>query len=176
MCKTNLPHSHWSFTLMTASHISQILLPKRLLLLSSWYKYDFYQEERPLPRKRFLDRGIGDYCCRSWRNSRTTNNRRDAIYSWQSSLELDWATPRWSGNREQMNFKQASRSWNLHLMRKSKSLDEPCVYMKASGSTVSFLILYADDIRIIGNNIPMLKGVKHWLESCLYSRNQDLPR
>ncbi|KAI3777237.1 hypothetical protein L1987_47035 [Smallanthus sonchifolius] len=47
-----------------------------------------------------------------------------------------------------------------------KNEDEPCVYRKASGSTISFLILYVDDILIIGNNIPMLDKVKQWLGSC----------
>jgi hypothetical protein len=47
-----------------------------------------------------------------------------------------------------------------------KNEDEPYVYRKASGSTISFLILYVDDILIIGNNIPMLNEVKQWLGSC----------
>ncbi|KAI3819320.1 hypothetical protein L1987_13147 [Smallanthus sonchifolius] len=37
---------------------------------------------------------------------------------------------------------------------------------KASGSTISFFILYVDDILIIGNNIPMLNEVKHGLGTC----------
>ncbi|GJS41136.1 retrotransposon protein, putative, ty1-copia subclass [Tanacetum coccineum] len=41
--------------------------------------------------------------------------------------------------------------------------DEPCVYRKASGSDVVFLILYVDDILIMGNNIPRLKEVKDYL-------------
>jgi len=38
--------------------------------------------------------------------------------------------------------------------------EEPCVYKKESGSTVVFLILYMDDILLIGNDIPMLQSVK----------------
>ena len=69
-------------------------------------------------------------------------------------------------------LKQASRSWNLRFDEKIKefgftqNLDEPCVYMKASGSTVTFLILYVDDILLIGNHIPTLQGVKSWLGKC----------
>ncbi|GKC61355.1 retrotransposon protein, putative, ty1-copia subclass [Tanacetum coccineum] len=37
--------------------------------------------------------------------------------------------------------------------------DEPCVYVKASGSDVAFLVLYVDDILIIGNNVTMLQDV-----------------
>nr|GEU38533.1 hypothetical protein [Tanacetum cinerariifolium] len=43
------------------------------------------------------------------------------------------------------------------------------VYMKqpeASGSYVTFLILYVDDILIMGNNIPMLQDVKSYLGRC----------
>ncbi|GJX04994.1 retrotransposon protein, putative, ty1-copia subclass [Tanacetum coccineum] len=43
---------------------------------------------------------------------------------------------------------------------------EPCVYVKASGSYVTFLILYVDDILIMGNNIPMLQDVKSYLGRC----------
>ncbi|GKA79695.1 retrotransposon protein, putative, ty1-copia subclass, partial [Tanacetum coccineum] len=48
----------------------------------------------------------------------------------------------------------------------TQNRDEPCVYMKASGSNVTFLILYVDDILIIGNHIPMLQDVKSYLGKC----------
>ena len=38
--------------------------------------------------------------------------------------------------------------------------------MNTSGSIVAFLILYVDDILLIGNNIPMLQDVKSWLGKC----------
>ncbi|KAD2132529.1 hypothetical protein E3N88_41798 [Mikania micrantha] len=69
-------------------------------------------------------------------------------------------------------LKRASRSWNLHFDEKIieygfiKNEDEPCVYMKTSGSTVVFLILYVDDILLIGNHLPVLKDVKSWLSKC----------
>ncbi|GJZ48427.1 retrotransposon protein, putative, ty1-copia subclass [Tanacetum coccineum] len=44
--------------------------------------------------------------------------------------------------------------------------DEPCVYMKASESYVTFLILYVDDILIMVNNLPMLQDVKSYLGRC----------
>ncbi|KAK8562192.1 hypothetical protein V6N12_049239 [Hibiscus sabdariffa] len=49
-------------------------------------------------------------------------------------------------------LKQASRSWNLRFNEAIQEFgfirneDEPCVYKKFSGSIVSFLILYVDDI------------------------------
>ena len=44
-----------------------------------------------------------------------------------------------------------------------KNEDEACVYKKVSGST--FLVLYMDDILLIGNDIPTLTHVKTWLGS-----------
>ena len=38
--------------------------------------------------------------------------------------------------------------------------EKPCVYKMESGSAVVFLILYVDDILLIGNDIPMLQSVK----------------
>src|SRR5581483_7147617 len=69
-------------------------------------------------------------------------------------------------------LKQASRSWNLCFHEKvkefgfSRSEDESCVYVKASGSNVVFLVLYVDDILLIGNNVPMLQDVKICLGKC----------
>nr|GEY11608.1 putative retrotransposon protein [Tanacetum cinerariifolium] len=69
-------------------------------------------------------------------------------------------------------LKQASMQWNKGFDDEIKKFgftqnrDEPCVYLKASGSNITFLILYVDDILIIGNNIPMLQSVKTYLGRC----------
>ncbi|GJW08266.1 retrotransposon protein, putative, ty1-copia subclass [Tanacetum coccineum] len=69
-------------------------------------------------------------------------------------------------------LKQASRQWNKRFDDEIKKFgftqnrDEPCVYLKASGSNVTFLILYVDDILIMGNNIPMLQDVKSYIGRC----------
>nr|GEU50361.1 retrotransposon protein, putative, Ty1-copia subclass [Tanacetum cinerariifolium] len=66
-------------------------------------------------------------------------------------------------------LKQASRQQNkrfddeIKKFRFSQNRDEPCVYVKASGIYVTFLILYVDDILIMGNNILMLQDVKSYL-------------
>ena len=54
---------------------------------------------------------------------------------------------------------QASRSWNICFDDLIKAygfiqtFEEACIYKKVSGSSVAFLILYVDDILLIGNNI-----------------------
>nr|GEZ64729.1 hypothetical protein [Tanacetum cinerariifolium] len=66
-------------------------------------------------------------------------------------------------------LKQASRQWNKRFDDEicfTQNRDEPCVYLKASGSNTTFLILYVDDILIMGNNIPMLQSVKTYLGRC----------
>jgi hypothetical protein len=68
-------------------------------------------------------------------------------------------------------LKEASRSWNLRFDEVVKgfgfiqSEEEPCVYKKARGSSVVFLILYVDDILLIGNDILMLEAAKTSLKN-----------
>ncbi|GKB92066.1 retrotransposon protein, putative, ty1-copia subclass [Tanacetum coccineum] len=75
-------------------------------------------------------------------------------------------------HRSIYGLKQASRSWNKRFDEEikkfsfAKNLDEPCVYQKASGSNVTFLILYVDDIIIMGNHIPSLQSVQTYLGKC----------
>ncbi|KAH9802185.1 Integrase catalytic domain-containing protein [Citrus sinensis] len=66
-------------------------------------------------------------------------------------------------------LKQASRSWNIRFDQAIKSfgfiqnIDEPCVYKKIQEKFVTFLILYVDDILLIGNDIGVLTTIKSWL-------------
>ncbi|KAJ9544646.1 hypothetical protein OSB04_024353 [Centaurea solstitialis] len=74
-------------------------------------------------------------------------------------------------------LKQASRSWNLRFDERikefgfAKSEFEPCVYTKFSGSIVTFLVLYVDDILLIGNDVPTLQSVKSWLSRCFQMKD-----
>ncbi|GJX72727.1 retrotransposon protein, putative, ty1-copia subclass, partial [Tanacetum coccineum] len=72
-------------------------------------------------------------------------------------------------------LKQTSRNWNKRFDEEIKKIgftqnpDEPCVYHKASGSNVAFLVLYVDEILLMGNSIAMLQEVKSWLCSIMYA-------
>ncbi|GKB37410.1 retrotransposon protein, putative, ty1-copia subclass [Tanacetum coccineum] len=74
-------------------------------------------------------------------------------------------------------LKQASRQWNKRFDDEIKKFgftqnhDEPCVYKKASGSNVTFLILYVDDILIMRNHILMLQDVKSYLGKCFVMKD-----
>ena len=66
-------------------------------------------------------------------------------------------------------LKQASRSWNLRFDETIKSygfdqnVDEPCVYKYIKDKKVVFLVLYVDDILLIGNDVEILSNIKKWL-------------
>ena len=68
-------------------------------------------------------------------------------------------------------LKQAPRSWNIRFDQAVKSFgflqnpDAPCVYKKCEGKVVCFLVLYVDDILLIGNDVAALSTVKVWLAS-----------
>ena len=59
-------------------------------------------------------------------------------------------------------LKQASRSWNIKSNQAIKTfgfeqnLDEPCVYKRHQDKVVMFLVLYVDDILLIGNDVGVM--------------------
>ena len=63
-------------------------------------------------------------------------------------------------------LKQASWSCNTRFNDVIKTFgfikneEEPCVFKKVSGSAVVFLVLYVDDILLIGNDVSMMTIVK----------------
>ena len=66
---------------------------------------------------------------------------------------------------------QASRSWNIRFDEMIKAFGftqtngEACIYKKVSGSSVAFLILYVDDILLIGNDVEFfLQSIKECLK------------
>ncbi|KAK4397649.1 Retrovirus-related Pol polyprotein from transposon TNT 1-94 [Sesamum angolense] len=74
-------------------------------------------------------------------------------------------------------LKQASQSWNIRFDEVIRGYDfekndfDPCVYKKVSGSSVFFLVLYVDDILLIGNDIKMLGDTKAWLSTQFFMKD-----
>ena len=73
---------------------------------------------------------------------------------------------------------QASRSWNIRFDELIKAYGfiqifwEACIYKKVSGSSVAFLILYVNDILLIGNDMEILDSMKGYLNKSF--SKQDL--
>ena len=66
-------------------------------------------------------------------------------------------------------LKQASRSWNIRFDETIKSfsfyqsVNEACVYKLRGEKSTVFLVLYIDDILLMGDNVKLLTEVKNWL-------------
>ena len=45
------------------------------------------------------------------------------------------------------------------------------MYVRASGSVVTFLVLYVNDILLTGNNVPTLQEIKSWLGKCFTTKD-----
>jgi hypothetical protein len=62
---------------------------------------------------------------------------------------------------------QASRSWNTRFDEVIKAFGfiqtyvEACIYKKVSGRSIKFLIVYVDDILLIGNDVKFLESIKN---------------
>ena len=76
-------------------------------------------------------------------------------------------------------LEQASRSWNKCFDSVIKSygfiqtFGEACIYKKVSVSSVEFLILYVDDILLIGNNVEFSGKHTGLFEKCFSMENLD---
>ena len=74
---------------------------------------------------------------------------------------------------------QASRSWNKHFDSVIKAycfihiFGEVYTYKKVSGSSVAFLILYVDDILLIGNNAEFRDSIKEYLNKNFSLKHLD---
>jgi hypothetical protein len=100
-------------------------------------------------------------------------NIEEELYMVQSECFVDPkdANKECKLQRSIYGLKQASRSWNLHFDEVIKgsgfvqNTEESYIYKKMSGSSVSFLVLYVDDILLIGNDVQMLNSVKEYLNN-----------
>ena len=68
-------------------------------------------------------------------------------------------------------LKQASRLWNIRFDKAIKlfgfeqNLDEPCVYKRHRNKVVMLIVLYVDDILLIGNDVGVMSSIKVCLSS-----------
>ncbi|KAL0416201.1 UNVERIFIED_CONTAM: Copia protein [Sesamum latifolium] len=73
-------------------------------------------------------------------------------------------------------LKQAFRSWNTRFDEVIWGYDfiknehDSCVY-KINGSSVVYLVLYVDDILLIGNDVKMLGDMKAWLSMLFFMKD-----
>ena len=61
---------------------------------------------------------------------------------------------------QKIRFDQAINSFGF-----KQNLDETCVYKRHQDKVVIFLVLYVDDILLIGNDVKVMSSVKVWLSS-----------
>ena len=70
---------------------------------------------------------------------------------------------------------QASRSWNIRFDAVIRAYgfiqtyDEARIYKKVSGNSIAFLILYVNDILLIGNDIEFLDSIKGYLNKKFFN-------
>ncbi|GJY43601.1 retrotransposon protein, putative, ty1-copia subclass [Tanacetum coccineum] len=138
----------------TFSPVAYIRAIRILIAIAAFYDYKIWQMEvKTALLKGYLD---------------------EDIYMVQPEGFIDSKHPMkvYKLQRSIYELKQASRSWNkifdveIKKFGFAQNLDEPCIYQKASRSNVTFLILYVDDIIIMGNDIPMLQSVKSYIGKC----------
>ena len=52
-----------------------------------------------------------------------------------------------------------------------QTFGEACIYKKVSGSSIAFLILYVDDILLIGNDVEFLDSIKGYMNKSFSMKN-----
>ncbi|GJS66434.1 retrotransposon protein, putative, ty1-copia subclass [Tanacetum coccineum] len=135
----------------TFSHVAHIRAIRILIAIAAYYDYEIWKID---VKTAFLNRHLSK-----------------EVYMEQPEgfVNLKYPNHVCKLKRSIYGLKQASRQWNKRFDDEIKKFgftqnpDEPCVYKKASGSYVAILILYVDDILLMGNNIPMLQDVKSYL-------------
>ena len=133
----------------TFSPVAMLKSIRILLAIAAYYDYEIWQMD---VKTAFLNGNLLEdvYMTQPEGFVNPKNSRK--VYKLQRSI---------------YGLKQASRSWNLYFDEAVKEFgfikneDEPCVYKKVSGSAIVFLVLYVDDILLIGNDIPTYKMLNH---------------
>ncbi|KAL0418996.1 UNVERIFIED_CONTAM: Retrovirus-related Pol polyprotein from transposon TNT 1-94 [Sesamum radiatum] len=119
-----------------------------MLAIAAWYDYEIWQMD---VKMNFLNGFVEEEIYMNQSDGFTVVGEEQKVCHLQRSI---------------YGLKQASRSWNIYFDEVIRGYDfvknyfDPCVYKKVSGSSVLFLVLYVDDILLIGNDIQMLGDTK----------------
>ncbi|KAL0445956.1 UNVERIFIED_CONTAM: Retrovirus-related Pol polyprotein from transposon TNT 1-94, partial [Sesamum latifolium] len=120
-----------------------------LLAIAAWYDYEIWQMD---VKTAFLNGFVEEEIFMDQPEGFTTVGEEQKVCRLQRSI---------------YGLKQASRSWNTRFDEVIRGYDfikndyDPCVYKKINGSSVAYLVLYVDDILLIGNDVKMLGTLKH---------------
>ncbi|KAL0300189.1 UNVERIFIED_CONTAM: Retrovirus-related Pol polyprotein from transposon TNT 1-94 [Sesamum calycinum] len=89
-----------------------------------------------------------------------------AIVAWYDYeiWQMDWKMAFPNGFVEEEIYMDQPEGFTI-VGEEQKNDFDPCVYKKVSGSLVVFLVLYVDDILLIGNDIKMLGDTEAWLST-----------
>ncbi|KAL0411537.1 UNVERIFIED_CONTAM: hypothetical protein Slati_3743400 [Sesamum latifolium] len=124
-----------------------------LLAIAAWYDYEIWQMDM---KTAFLNGFIEKEIFMDQPEGFTTVREEQKVCYLQRSI---------------YGLKQDSRSWNTCFDELIRGYDfikndyDPCMYKKISGSSVAYLVLYVDDILLIGNDVKMLGDIKAWLST-----------
>ncbi|KAL0405205.1 UNVERIFIED_CONTAM: hypothetical protein Slati_3834400 [Sesamum latifolium] len=109
-----------------------------LLAIAAWYDYEIWQMD---VKTAFLNDFIEEEIFMDQLEGFTAVGEEQKVCHLQRSI---------------YSLKQASRSWNTcfdEVIRDYNFIKNdynPCIYKKISGSSVAYLVLYVDDILLIG--------------------------
>ncbi|KAL0445778.1 UNVERIFIED_CONTAM: Retrovirus-related Pol polyprotein from transposon RE2 [Sesamum latifolium] len=124
-----------------------------LLVIAAWYDYEIWQMDM---KTAFLNGFVEEEIFMDQPEGFTAVGEEQKVCRLRRSI---------------YGLKQASQSWNTRFDEVIRGYDfikndyDPCIYKKISGSSVAYLVLYVDDILLIGNDVKILGDIKAWLST-----------
>ncbi|KAL0439372.1 UNVERIFIED_CONTAM: hypothetical protein Slati_2420200 [Sesamum latifolium] len=124
----------------TAKPIGFLMTYSNMLAIAAWYDYEIWQMD---VKTGFLNDFFEEEIFMDQTEGFTAVGEEQKVCRLQRSI---------------YGLKQASRSWNTYFDEVIQGYDfikndyDPCINKKISGSSVAYLVLYADDILLIGND------------------------